>query len=1025
MRGKLKKVGAFLFLLAITATVGIIYVSASDVPKLYISDNITAERGETVTFDVILEIDKPYVSFGYRIDYDKDSFEYVSIDYSNLPPGSIMPIVDNERGAIAFNYVYPSGTIDYHGTVTTFTFRVKDDAKAGESPIKLSNLQLSDSQYEDTQLEITSEDGSIFVDVPVQNVSLVQDSFTLEKGTTDNIEIDYSPSDTTTAKNYKFTSNNNDIVTVDEDGVMSAVGNGSTTIDVEAFGERFEVNVTVETSINKVALSETSLEMAKGEEKTISATVEPSDTTMSKELTWESSNPDVVTVDENGKIEAISGGRATITATSVNGVSASLNVVVNVPITNATINKESLTMNKGDEEQLEVTIEPSDATDKEITWTTDDDEVATVDDTGKVTAVGAGETTITAKVGSFTLTTDVEVIVPIEKIELNETTIEMLPTQEKNLSVTITPNDTTEDTTVRWQSNNPDVVSVDNNGVISALEPGNATITATVGSFSVSAEVKVLIPIDNIVISNSDVRLNKGGTETLTIQVYPENAEEDTTVTWESSNDKVATVDQTGKVTAVGGGNATITGTLKNGKKVTAEVTVAVPIENVTVNYTDLELEKGKSEQLDVTINPSDTTENTTVTWESNNPDVATVDSDGKVTAVGRGNAIITGTLENGMSVETTVNVIVPITSVTLDRNNISMNKGTTTTLVATINPNDTTEDTTKKWESSNTNVVTVDENGMVTAVGRGRAEVTVTVGNKTATATIEVLVPITSVQINKDKVEVVKNQTVILSAIINPSDTTEDTTVTWESDDPSIATVDENGVVTGKSEGVVVIRGTLQNGMEISSEVTVTIIPVDSISFEDKEMTVLKGKETLLNVLINPSNATEIENIYWESSDDTIITVDENGRIKGLKAGTATITAKMGNLSCSIDVTIEEVHLTDIIIKNDLSNIHVGDSFDLELILNPANTTDELTFTYESSNEDVIAIDDNGHLVAKAAGKSTITVTASNGVQTSYEVNVTKLESPDTGVQSISLYGILSLILLGGIGVTIRKIKA
>ena len=1023
MRGKLKKVGAFLFLLVITATAGIIYASASDVPKLSISDNLTAERGDTVSFDVVLENDKEFNGVEFGVLYDKDTFELVDTDYITLDNGFTIPVED--EGDLVYSFALLEGKVNYSGRLVTITLKVKDDAQAGEHAITFYNAYMSTGESDDEEYVLEGESGSIFVDVPVQNVSLVQDSFTLEKGTTDNIEIDYSPSDTTTAKNYSFTSNNNDIVTVDEDGVMSAVGNGSTTIDVEAFGETFEVDVTVETSIKKVTLDETNIEMAKGEEKTISATVEPSDTTMSKELTWESSNPDVVTVDENGKIEAISGGRATITATSINGVSASLNVVVNVPITNATINKESLTMNKGDEEQLEVTIEPSDATDQKITWTTDDDEVATVDENGKVTAVGAGETTITAKVGSFTLTTDVEVVVPIEKIELNETSIEMLPTQEKNLSVIITPNDTTEDTTVRWESNNPDVVSVDNNGVISALKSGNATITATVGSFSVSAEVKVLIPIDNIVISNSDVRLNKGGTEILTIQVYPENAEEDTTVTWESSNTNVATIDSNGKVTAVGGGNATITGTLKNGKKVTAEVTVTVPIENVTVNHTNLELEKGKSEELDVTINPSDTTENTTVTWESSNTNVATIDSNGKVTAVGRGNAIITGTLENGMSVETTVNVIVPITSVTLDRNNISMNKGTTTTLVATINPSDTTEDTTKKWESSNDKVVTVDENGMVTAVGRGSAEVTVTVGNKKATAKIEVLVPITSVQINKDKVEVVKNQTVILSAIINPSDTTEDTTVTWESDDSSIATVDENGVVTGKSEGVVVIRGTLQNGMEISSEVTVTIIPVDSISFEDKEMTVLKGKETLLNVLINPSNATEIEEITFESSDDTIITVDENGRIRGLKAGTATITARMGNLSCSIDVTVEEVHLTDIIIKNDLSNIHVGDSFDLELILNPENTTDELTFTYESSNEDVITIDENGHLVAKAAGKSTITVTASNGVQTSYEVNVTKLESPDTGVQSISLYGMLSLILLGGIGVTIRKIKA
>lgn len=1026
----LKKLKCKKFLVPLFIMIGVctfmIGALASDLPKVSAEKMVTASRGETVEIDINLENDRIYNGLVFNVEYDEDAFEFQSSDHVDLTNTDAITTVTDGNGSVSYAFATAAeDKSNYSGRLATITFKVKDNAKAGEHPIKISELKMSEGDFDEVVVDTTSEDGSIFVDVPVESVSLLQDSFNLEKGSSENIVVDYSPVDTTTAKNYKFTSNDKSVVTVDEDGKMTAVGNGETTVDVEAFGQKFEVEVTVKTSINKITLDSTELELAKGEEKTVKATIEPEDTTDDKTIKWESDNPDVATVDQNGKVTAISGGKATITATTVNEISATVEVTVNVPVTNATINKENLSLNKGESEKLEVTIEPSDATDKTVKWESDNPDVATVDQSGNVTAVSGGNATITAKVGTFTLKTEVEVIVPIETIELNETSIEMLPTQEKNLKITINPSDTTEDKTVKWESSASDVVAVDQNGKISALKPGTATITAHVGSHSVKAEVKVLIPIDNIVISNSNVNLEKGKTEKLTIQVYPENAEEDTTVTWESSNPNVATIDENGVVTAVGGGKATITGTLKNGKKVTAEVNVTVPMTEVIVNHTALELEKGQSEQLEVTIKPEDTTDDKTITWKSSNPDVATVNDDGVVTAIGKGNATITGTFKNGKFVTTTVSVIVPITSVTLDRDNISMNRGTTTTLIATINPSDTTEDTTKKWESSNPDVATVDQNGNVTAVGKGNATITVTVGNKKATAKIEVLVPITSVHINKEQANVIKNQTLTLSAIINPSDTTEDTTVTWESDDPTIATVDKNGVVTGKSAGTVTITGTLKNGMKITSTITVTIIPVDSIAFEEKEMTALKGKEIPLNVIINPTNATEVETITWESSDTSIVTVDENGRIKGLKAGTATITAKMGNLSCSIDITVEEVHLTDIEIKNDLSNIHVGDSMNIELILNPQNTTDELTFTYYSSDEDVISIDENGHLVAKAPGTATITVKASNGVSTSYVVNVTELKNPVTGVESISLYGILSLILLSGIGITIKKIKA
>ena len=102
-----------------------------------------------------------------------------------------------------------------------------------------------------------------------------------------------------------------------------------------------------------------------------------------------------------------------------------------------------------------------------------------------------------------------------------------------------------------------------------------------------------------------------------------------------------------------------------------------------------------------------------------------------------------------------------------------------------------------------------------------------------------------------------------------------------------------------------------------------------------------------------------------------------------------------------------------------------VGDIVDLEIGLNPGDTTDEVTFTYTSSNEDVVKIDENGRLTAVGKGDATITVKASNGVETSTSVKVSAIESPNTGVKSIASYGISALVLLGGILVTIRKVRA
>ncbi len=155
------------------------------------------------------------------------------------------------------------------------------------------------------------------------------------------------------------------------------------------------------------------------------------------------------------------------------------------------------------------------------------------------------------------------------------------------------------------------------------------------------------------------------------------------------------------------------------------------PITGITLDVDSKELAKGDTYKLTATVNPADTTDDTTVTWTTSNPAVATVNN-GNVKAVGVGTATITASVKNGAYTDTvTITVpVVPVTSIDLSANKTDLDKGDIVNVVATVNPADTTEDTTITWTSSNTQVATVDANGTVTAVGGGNATITATIGN-------------------------------------------------------------------------------------------------------------------------------------------------------------------------------------------------------------------------------------------------------------------------------------------------------
>lgn len=238
--------------------------------------------------------------------------------------------------------------------------------------------------------------------------------------------------------------------------------------------------------------------------------------------------------------------------------------------------------------------------------------------------------------------------------------------------------------------------------------------------------------VSNISVTKS-VEMYVGETKTLSATVTPSNATKKD-VTWSSSNTSVASVSSSGVVTANAAGNATITVKANDGSNVTASCTVTVTQNKVLV--TELSLSRTKAEMfvdetltLSVTAYPSNAT-NKDVTWSSSNTNVATVSSSGVVTAKSAGNATITAKANDGSGITASCTITVTqktvlVTKVSLSKTKVEMSVGETLTLTAEVLPSNATNKN-LSWSSSNANVVSVDNNGSVTAKAAGQATITV-----------------------------------------------------------------------------------------------------------------------------------------------------------------------------------------------------------------------------------------------------------------------------------------------------------
>ena len=289
-----------------------------------------------------------------------------------------------------------------------------------------------------------------------------------------------------TDKSIKWSSSNDSVVSVNQYGYVEAIGNGNAIITVTTndLEKTAKCSIVVAQKVTSISLNETSLSLIEGEEQTLSVSISPNNAN-DKTINWTSSDNSIATVDENGKVKAVSKGTATIKATANDGSDtyATCSVTVKRLVSSINLDKTTITLFRGNNnpyEKITATVLPSDANNTSITWTSSDNSIAAVNSSSNVVGYSRGTATITATANDgsgVSATCEVEVKQYVTEIKLDKTSISLFIGKSQTLTASISP-DNANDNTIKWSSSNESIVTVDDNGQLTPIAKGTAKITA-------------------------------------------------------------------------------------------------------------------------------------------------------------------------------------------------------------------------------------------------------------------------------------------------------------------------------------------------------------------------------------------------------------------------------------------------------------------------------------------------------------------------------------------------------------------
>lgn len=768
------------------------------------------------------------------------------------------------------------------------------------------------------------------------------------------------------------------------------VGTSKVTARTDDGGFMSSCNVTVGVGVEKIELDKSELSLKKGESASLKATIFPENAS-DKSLKWGSSDVSVATVDAYGNVKAEGNGEATVfVSSSDGGFTAYCNVKVGTSVTGISLDPREFTLETiGSSFTIKPVISPEDASDLGVVWESADTKVVSVASDGTVTAIGPGTTTVTATTndGSFTSNCVVSVKSPAQHVSLDKTSLKLLEGESGKLTATVYPLNSTQKT-LTWVSDHPDVASVDNEGNVTARKAGAATVTVKVAEkVTAVCKVTVISRVTGISMSETTVELKPGETHQLTATVLPQNAS-NAEVTWYSDKESVAKVSQSGLVSAVSTGEATIhVVTSDGGKMATCLVKVGTPVKGITLSISSKTLYVGDpSLDISATLTPANATDKS-LEWSSSDPEVASIAPGAALHAVIKplkpGKTTITATTKDGgFTASCEVTVKRHVSGVSLNKASLTLYVGETESLAATVAPEDAS-DKTVAWSSDNSAVASV-SNGKVTANKPGTAVIKVVTNDlsKEAACTVTVKRHAESVELSQKEIKLYLGENRSLTATVLPSDAS-DKNVTWSSSNPNVATVSTAGNVVSKSVGTTVITvKTADGGHQASCNVIVLepVVYATSLTLTSQTSSLNIGESTALTLKMLPANADET--LVWESDNESVAKV-VNGDVTAVGVGVAKIKVKGKNVT-SNEVTItviDKYAVTGVKLNEKSLTLEVGKSGKLIATVLPEDARDK-TVTWSSDKESVATVNE-GVVTAVSPGTATIKVAAGAGAFT------------------------------------------
>lgn len=489
-----------------------------------------------------------------------------------------------------------------------------------------------------------------------------------------------------------------------------------------------------------------------------------------------------------------------------------------------------------------------------------------------------------------------------EAIVLNKVEFGLKENEAYDLEATIYPINSFKGK-IEWESSDPSIVEVSDNGNVYGRSEGVATVTATIpyNKLNVSCIIHVIkddIPIESFSLTTNEINLLVDSEYDIKYQVYPLDSNNNS-IYFVSSDNNIVTVDNNGHIKTNKEGIAYIKAYTFTGDNKVLKVNVLKEVDNKLFDLTSNNLNLNVGSKIKLRANNND------VYWETTNPNIVSVNN-GVVEALNVGDAKILAKLNNK----------VEVIDVQVTKHKINVNKIQIREKDLELYLNDSYELTVGlfplnatnyelSYISSDTKVATID-NGVLKATGLGTSEITIKDLKSNAYDKIFVTVyenpndiDINELEFDEEEITMYVDSSKKLSYKTDPINA--DMNLVWSSSDNSVVEVD-NGIVKANNPGEAVIN---VNKGEISKSITVKVIPVPllSINTKDNRISLSKGETYRLNIGFVPNNASNI-NLVFTSMEPSIATIN-NGVIKGIDVGETVINIKSDNIDLDIEVEV------------------------------------------------------------------------------------------------------------------------